>query len=80
MTFTELTEFFKWMTIISVSLLFLSTFLVIAFKNSIFKLHSKLFGIKKADLVITAYGYLGVFKLLIIMFNIVPYLALLLMK
>ena len=40
------------------------------------KIHSKLFGVTETQISAVVYAYLGMFKVLIIVFNIVPYIAL----
>jgi len=80
MNLDQLTEFFKWMAIINIGLLLLSSVLVMMLKNVMGKIHGKLFSIKEEDVALMAYGYLGVFKVLIIVFILVPYISLLLIK
>ncbi len=75
-----LTDFFKWMTIINVSVFLVISVLIMLFKNMIGKLHSKLFGIKEEDVAKMTYGFLALFKLLISIFVIIPYLSLLLLN
>jgi len=77
MDLEQLTELFKWMTIISCGLLALSAVLVMLLKDALCKMHAKLFGMKEQDVLIASYTYLGNFKVLIIIFNIVPYISLL---
>ena len=78
MNLEQLTELLKWMTIINIGLLVFSVLLIMLLKNFVAKMHSKLFGIKQDQVAIVAYSYLGIFKVLIIVFNIVPYISLLL--
>jgi len=80
MNLEQLTELFKWMTIINVGLLLLSTVLVISLKDMIARLHGKLFGLKPESVALMAYGYLGMLKVLIIVFVVVPYISLLLIQ
>lgn len=80
MNLDQLAELFKWMAIINIGLLLFSSVLVIVLKNVMGKLHGKLFGIKEESVSIMAYGYLGMFKVLIIVFIIVPYISLLIIK
>ena len=80
MNLEQLTDLFKWMTIINVGILILSSVLVMAFKNIAYKMQAKLFGIKDDQAAIVVYGYLGILKLLVIIFNIVPYISLLLIQ
>ncbi|MGK0297404.1 MAG: hypothetical protein ACI9XC_001007 [Gammaproteobacteria bacterium] len=78
MNVDQLTELFKWMAIINIGLLLLSTVLIMLLKNYICKIHAKLFGIDEDKIPIVVYGYLGIYKIMIIVLNIVPYIALLL--
>ncbi len=76
MTLDQTTELFKWMTIINIGIMILSSIVVIFIKDYIGKMHGKMFGIKPENISIAVYGYLGISKALIIIFNIVPYIAL----
>ncbi len=80
MNMEQLTEFFKWMTIINIGLLLFSTFAVMAFKSLMLNIHSKMFGVSETQMTVAVYAYLGLFKVLIIVFNIVPYIALLMIN
>ena len=80
MNLEQLTELFKWMTIINIGLLLLSSVLIIMLKNVLGKYHGKLFGIKEGSVNLMAYGYLGMFKVLIIVFILVPFISLMLIQ
>jgi Family of unknown function (DUF6868) len=80
MTIEQLTELFKWMTIINIGILVLSSTLVMVLKNIVSKMHAKLFGIEENKVKMVVYGYLGMFKILVIVLNIVPYISLLIIK
>ena len=80
MNLEQLTELFKWMTIINVGLLALSSILVMTLKGIMCRMHSKLFGIREDNVPVMAYGYLGLYKVLVILFCIVPYVSLLLIQ
>ncbi len=77
MTAETLTTFFMWCTIINGGLLVVSTLLCMAMKELIAKMHGKLFGITPEATKTAVYGYLGLFKILWLAFNVVPYIALL---
>lgn len=77
MNIEQLIEFFKWMTIINIGLLLFSTFAVVLLKPLMLVIHSKMFGITEKQISISIYAYLALFKILIIVFNIVPYISLL---
>ncbi len=49
-------------------------------KGIICKMHGKLFGVTEESVAVVAYAYLGLFKVLVIVFCIVPYISLLLIK
>ncbi len=80
MTLDQLTELFKWMTIINFGLFILSSLLIMVLRKIFCKIHSKLFGIDEDKVSIILYGYLGVYKIAVIVFNIVPYVSLLMLK
>lgn len=80
MSLEQLTEFFQWMTIINVGFLVLSTVLYIALKKVMGQKHGKLFGIPEEKVAEVTYGYFGIYRVLVIVFNLVPYLALLLIN
>ena len=76
MTSDQITELFKWMTLINIGILIFSTIMIALLKGSIAKFHGKLFGIGPDAIASITYGYLGLLKALILVFNLVPYLAL----
>tara|TARA_B100001248_G_scaffold260540_1_gene249073 strand:+ start:90249 stop:90491 length:243 start_codon:yes stop_codon:yes gene_type:complete len=76
---SQFAEFFGWMSVINIFLLFFSTFMVVRFREVPLKIHNKLFSISEKDLLKAYFTYLARFKVLIITFNIVPYFALKLM-
>ena len=80
MNMEQLTELFKWMTIINVGLLLCSSLAVMAFLTTIQKMHSKLFGLSREQISVALYAYLGLLKVLVIVFNIVPYISLLILN
>ena len=80
MNIDQITELFKWMTIINVVVLILSSVLVMALKKVIWRIHGRIFGITEDKVAAMAYGYLGVYRLLVLVFNIVPYVSLVIIK
>ena len=72
--------FFMWCTIINAGLLVFSS-LILAFAGEwIYRLHTKLFPMSKETFNVVLYSWLGLYKMVFIMFNLVPYIALLIMK
>jgi len=80
MTLEQLTDLFKWMTVINIGILVLSSVLIMVLRNVMCRMHGKMFGIKEDSVAVVAYGYLGMFKVLVIAFNLVPYISLQLMQ
>ena len=80
MNIDQLTELFKWMTIVNIGMYFLSTIMIVLMKRTLQKYHARLFNIREQNVTLIAYGYLGIYKVLLIVFNIVPYVALLIIN
>lgn len=76
MDINQITVFFGWCAAINSSLYAVSTLLLFVFKNRFIKLHSKLSGINAVELPTLYFQYLANFKIAIIVFTLVPYLAL----
>jgi hypothetical protein len=49
-------------------------------RGFICKMHGKMFGINEDKISVILYSYLGVYKIFVITFNIVPYIALAIMQ
>ena len=78
MDIATLTEFFKYCTIINCSILLISFFITIMTKDFVYNVHSKLGyweGSKEAHRQ-SMYSLLGNYKILIMVFNVVPYFTL----
>jgi len=80
MALEQLTELFKWMTILNIGIFVSSALLSMILRNTVCKMHGKLFGIAEDNVSIILYGYLGVLRIFVIVFSIVPYLSLLILK
>ena len=78
-TIEVLEEFFGWCTVINIGILVFTTVTLILMKDSISTIHGKLFGIEHENLPLSYFEYLGNYKIAILVFNLVPYLALALM-
>ncbi|WP_419168058.1 DUF6868 family protein [Halobacteriovorax sp.] len=76
----SITEFLGWCTLINFGLLTLSTISIVLFRKFIIRTHSTLFGIKEKKLPKIYFKYLANFKLVVILLNLTPYIALKLMK
>jgi len=77
MDIEKLTSFFMWCSVINGSLLILWISMCIALPDTVYRLQSKWFPISRDHYNLVMYSFLGLFKLLFLIFNLVPYLALL---
>jgi len=79
MDIQALTAFFMWCSIINGSLLTLWVCLFMFAPALIYRSQKKWFPLSKENFNLIFYSFLGLFKMLFLVFNLVPYLALLLM-
>jgi hypothetical protein len=74
-----ITQFLGWCTVINTGILtFLAIFLM-TMQETAARIHSRMFGINEAELPRIFYQYMSNFKILVVVLNFVPYLALKLM-
>ncbi|MDD5070864.1 MAG: hypothetical protein PHV17_09065 [Candidatus Omnitrophica bacterium] len=71
-----ITRFLGWCCLINFGLLFFSFFMICFFGDFIFKVHGKWFKLPREKFDATIYSMLGGYKILIIFFNLVPYIVL----
>ncbi len=76
MDIRKLTEFFKWCTIINVTLFILSAIMFLAAPEFIYSAHGQLFHMPREAFDVVIYSFLGLYKIVILVFNLVPYVAL----
>ena len=69
-------EFLGWCSVINISILVLSTIMLTVMRGWVVSFHAKTSGVDEADLPKIYFEYLGNYKILIFVFNLVPYLAL----
>jgi len=77
MDIQTLTEFFKWCTIINAALLVMSIAMYMAAPDFLYRTQSRFFPISRATFDSVFYGFLGAYKIVFLVFNAVPYIALL---
>ncbi|PHS69926.1 MAG: hypothetical protein COB23_04525 [Methylophaga sp.] len=75
-----LTTFLGWCSILNIGLFILATIALILMRESISHLHSTLFWLNPITLPAAYFRYLANYKLAILIFNIVPYVALKIMS
>ena len=76
LTYETLVAFFGWCSLINVGMLALATFAVVFLRGMFMPLHTKMFGARKDALSLIYLQYLAGYKIVVIVFNIVPYIAL----
>ena len=69
-------EFFGWCSIINIGILFVSALIILVFRESILRIHGKMYHLDDEILLKIYLQYLALYKILIIIFSIVPYFAL----
>ena len=79
MDMQTLKMFFGWMTLINLVLYVWTAIICIVCKHPITRLTGTLFGIGETATKTVLYAYVASFKLLFIVFNLVPWLALVIM-
>ncbi|MHC4456268.1 MAG: DUF6868 family protein [Planctomycetota bacterium] len=73
----SLRAFFMWCTILNVALLLFSSLMCICAGDWAYQIHSKWFSISRETFNVVIYSFLALYKILIIVFNVIPYIALL---
>ncbi len=76
MTLDDLTNFFGWWTLINLVLYLITVVSVILYKDKISVFQARLLGVSPDDLKPLYIQYIARFKLIILTFNLAPYLAL----
>ena len=79
MNINTLQDFFMWSTVINGGLLIFSSLLLLLAGDFVFKLHGRWFPMTREHFNVAIYCFLGFFKIVVIVFNLVPYIVLLIM-
>ena len=77
MDIQTLTTFFMWCTILNVALLLLSSLLCLCLGDFAYQIHSKMFSISRETFNVMIYSFIALYKLLIMVLILIPYIALL---
>ncbi|MFQ5543914.1 MAG: DUF6868 family protein, partial [Nitrospiria bacterium] len=80
MDIQTLTHFFMWCTIINGGILILWSVFFIFTPGFIYRIQSKWFPISRETFNIAIYSFLGLFKIFFLIFNVVPYVTLLIIR
>ena len=76
MTTETLTAFFGWCALINIGLMILTTVTLLVGQEPILRFHSRMFGLEKTELQRAYFQYLAQLKIAVLVFSIVPYIAL----
>ena len=76
MTLPQLTELLGWVAILNFGFLLLMLLILTTMKESCLSIHSKMFGMSEQELNRAYFHYLAQYKIVVLVFNIVPWLAL----
>ncbi len=71
-----LTRFLGWCTLLNLGLLLWISIWLMAAPEWVYRIQSRWFAMSRETFTVVMYAFLGLFKLLWIVFNLVPYLAL----
>ena len=74
-TAIQLTEFLAWASILNIALLCLSTIIFMSMRETVTRVHSKIFSIPESELPLVYFKFLANYKLLIWVFCLVPYIS-----
>lgn len=76
MTPEALIAFFGWMTVLNFLVLALSGLMIVAFQDRIASIHGRMFQMEPAEVRKAYFKYLANYKILTIIFCLVPWIAL----
>lgn len=79
MDIQTLTSFLMWCTIINGSLFFVSVTFTTLAPDLVYRLQSGLYPLPRETYNIVMYSFIGLFKIIFLVFNVVPFLALLIL-
>ena len=76
MTLPQLMSFFAWCTVINLALFVLAAIFMMFARGWLANTHAAMFNVRQEDLPSIYFKYLAYYKISILVFNLVPYLAL----
>lgn len=71
-----LSTFFGWCVVINFALLIVSAAILLLMREPLAKMHAKMFGLSETEVTRTYFQFLAHYKIITIVFTLVPYLAL----
>lgn len=80
MDIQKITRFFMWNTIINFIILVVAVIACILCIDFCYAIHSKFFVMDRATFNLAIYMFLGIFKIIWIVFNLIPYASLVIIQ
>ena len=80
MDISTVRAFFMWCTIINGALLVLSFLICACAGDWVYRMHSRWFPISREAFNVAIYSFTGLFKMFVLAFNLVPYVALVIVE
>ena len=80
MDIVTLKTFFMWCTIMDAGLLVLWSLVLLVAANFVYNMRHKWFPLPRETYNVLMYSFLGLFKMFVLSFNLVPYIALAIMS
>ena len=79
MDIQTLTTFFMWCSIINIGLLFFLAMIYLLVPDLVYRLQSKFIPISRETFDVVFYSFMGFYKALVLVFVVIPWIALLIM-
>lgn len=76
MTMDQWTELLGWCLVINYGVLLASGLYLLVFREAGLRLHTRLFGLPESRIMEISFQYLAAYKLLLLVFNLTPWIAL----
>lgn len=80
MDIITLKQFFMWCTVINFALLLFSSVILMLLKGTVYRIHSKFFNISREVFDTVIYCFIGFYKIVWFVFNVIPWVALLIIS
>ncbi|MDP6788503.1 MAG: hypothetical protein QF830_06700 [Rhodospirillales bacterium] len=80
MDIQQLKAFFLWCTVMNGALLILSILIFILVPDFVYTAHNAMFAMPRETFNVVIYAFLGLYKIVFLVFNAVPYGALLMVQ
>ena len=75
MTIFQIREVLGWCSVINVGIMIVMFLILWLGRSCVYRMHSRMFPITEPQFNAMIYAFLGIYKLLVYMFNIIPYVA-----